>query len=170
MWRVISGASRAFDKVNDALAAAAATLLVLTGVSIALNAFGRIFNLYIPGYLEFARYGLVWITFLGTTWLLIRNGHVPVDIVTATLKAKSASILDLACNIFCFCLFAIMTWASISSTITHFQTGYYLSDSVYFLPKAPIESIVAPGCALLALELLRKIYRFWGNSKTQGGN
>ena len=147
-----------FDRVNLILANAAAAILVLIGVAICINAVTRAFGASFSALLEISEFSLLWITFLGTAWLLRKGGHVSIDIVPSRLSPRGAALLDVITCCVSILLFALITWYSAKITLQHFQTNYLIGTTILREPKAPIEIIIPIGCFLLFIELFRKTY------------
>jgi len=84
-----------FDRLSDAMAALAGVLLVLISAAMCYTIFMRfIFRQTTIWIIPMSEYALLWIVFLGTTWLLRRGGHVTTDIVYAHLNEKSKCYLN----------------------------------------------------------------------------
>src|SRR6056297_1071857 len=83
--------SRTFDAVLRACAWVAAALFAAIALAITVNVFSRNFGTgAIFGLFDLVEYALLAATFLAAPWVLSRNSHVAVDLVTAALPASFA--------------------------------------------------------------------------------
>ena len=84
------------DYVSKLFALMAGVLLVLVTVFIGYVIFARIVNISSPAWIvQFTEYALLWMTFLGTAWVLGRNRHVAIDLITSRLSHGGTSSLTL---------------------------------------------------------------------------
>jgi C4-dicarboxylate transporter DctQ subunit len=102
-------------------------------------------------------YGLLWIVFLGTTWLLREKGHVTVDIIYSRLRDERRSFLNILtfslAGIACLlvALFgALYTWESIVSRINDVRA--------VTVPKYAVFVIIPVGSLLLAIQFFRMVW------------
>jgi C4-dicarboxylate transporter, DctQ subunit len=152
---------RVVDKFNMILFNAVAVLLVLLAIAITVNSITRIFNFHFVGLLDVARLSLLWIGFCGAAWMLRKDGHVSVDVVTAKLNPKAGAMLDIITCSINLVVSGLLVWATAMVTVQHFQTHFIMADSILQLPKAPLEIIIPLGSLLLVIELIRKIAKKW---------
>ena len=158
MW-LATKFGHSIDRVNLILASAAAAILVLIGVAICINAITRAFGFSFIGILEISEFSLLWITFLGTAWLLRKGGHVIIDILPSHLSPKNAALLDVVIYSVNVILFAVIIWYSAKITLQHYQTNFIMGTTILRIPKAPVEIIIPIGSFLLFIELIRKVYK-----------
>jgi len=59
---------------------------------------------------EFARYGLIYVTFIGTTTAIRRRTHVRVDIIDLVLRAEAKHWVRLLVDIACLLFLAYLCW------------------------------------------------------------
>jgi len=112
---------RILDKVCTALAVVAATLFLFCTFSICYSIFTRSLGLPSPIWVvQFSEYAMLWITFLGTAYLLLQNRHASIQIITGRLgqkgKAWMGQIHNLLGTLLCLGLF----YFCLSSTWEHF--------------------------------------------------
>ena len=85
----MSKLERSFDFILNLFAGIAAVLLVVMMLATVLKVVLRaLFNHGILGIDQISGTMMVYITFLGAAWVLRRDGHVAVDIVTANLRPQ----------------------------------------------------------------------------------
>jgi len=110
-------------------------------------------------------YGLLWIVFLGTTWLLREKGHVTVDIIYSRLRDESRSFLNaltfslagIACSL--VALFGTLyTWESIVSGINDVRA--------VTVPKYAVFVIIPVGSLLLAIQFFRMVWSEFSKIKS----
>ena len=88
---------RTFDRILDSLAAMAGGLILFACLIVSYEVFMRYFlNSPTSWTLEISEYCLLWITFLGTAWLLREDGHVKVDLLSDRLKARGKDTAESA--------------------------------------------------------------------------
>jgi C4-dicarboxylate transporter, DctQ subunit len=86
---------RTFDRVLDVMAAMAGIILVFITAAVCYTIFMRfLFTRTTIWIMQTTEYALLWIVFLGTTWLLREGGHITTDIIYAHLNAKARHYLD----------------------------------------------------------------------------
>ncbi len=84
-----------FDKLLDIMAGLAAIILVFITAAVCYTIFMRfLFNRTTIWIIPMTEYALLWIVFLGTTWLLREAGHITTDIIYVHLNEKAKNILD----------------------------------------------------------------------------
>jgi len=78
-----------FDKIIDYMLTAAAVIIVLDALAVSMDVILRkvIGFTWSPLY-EIITYSLLWMTFLGTTAIMRKNGHVKMDSITGILSKK----------------------------------------------------------------------------------
>jgi len=137
---------RFFDRLADimALLAGAIMVFVLRSPSIWV--------------VQTSEYALLWMVFLGTTWLLRERGHVAVDIIYSHLKEKNKAFLNLItfslAGIACAVVFffgARYTWQCVVSGITDVRA--------LTVPKQAVFIIIPIGSLLLCIQFFRMV---WG--------
>jgi TRAP-type C4-dicarboxylate transport system permease small subunit len=84
---------------------------------------------------------LLYITFMGTAWLLKKEGHVAVDFVLLRMRPKTRSFFGIVSCLIGILICAALTWYGFKVTWVNLRQGAYFS-SVLELPKAPVFVII----------------------------
>jgi len=147
-----------FDKAITILMVLAAALIIFDALAVSVDVLLRKFlGITHTGLFEITEYSLLWMTFLGTAWLLKNDGHIRVDLVLNRLNPRHRAILNIIATIMCVILLGVLTWYSVKLTLHDYQAGIFLATVLEPL-KWPIEIIIPIGYFLLFIELLRKTY------------
>jgi C4-dicarboxylate transporter DctQ subunit len=145
-----------FDRVVDGMIFLAGIILVFIMLSVCLEVVLRYFlNRPQMWVTEVTEVLLLYITFLGTTWLLRQEGHVKVDIILNRLKPKAIALMGIVSS-------AIGIFVSVTLTVSGFQlTWDYLQRGIYTptameIPVSIIIVIIPVGSLMLLVQFLRR--------------
>lgn len=135
-----------------------ALLLLFVTFSITYSIITRQMGLGSPIWVfQFNEYSLLWITFLGTAWLLAENKHVQISLLTNVLGQKTNKILDIIHNIVGSVLCGVLAWYGFFSTRDHLLRNVIDTQAVD-VPKWIILAVIPFGFILLSLQFLKKLY------------
>jgi C4-dicarboxylate transporter DctQ subunit len=145
-----------FDRVVDGMIFLAGVILVFIMLSVCMEVVLRYFlNRPQMWVTEVTEVLLLYITFLGTTWLLRQEGHVKVDIILNRLKPKTLALLGIFSS-------AIGIFVSITLTVSGFQlTWDYVQRGIYTptameIPVSIIIVIIPVGSLMLLVQFIRR--------------
>src|SRR5512139_3285694 len=112
----MAGFWRVFDKILIIMAALAGVILVFITAAVCYTIGMRyLFTKTTIWLMQTTEYALLWIVFLGTTWLLRERGHITTDVIYTHLGEKAKGYLD------CI-MFSIGTVAC--AVMVYFGTSY----------------------------------------------
>ena len=146
------------DKISSAFAVLAGALFFFVTFSITYSVFTRAIHAPSPIWIiQFNEYSMLWITFLGTAWLLSENKHISIEILMSRLSRKAKKIFHighdilgfLLCSAFCYYC-SISTWEQYSRHIIDVQA--------VDVPKAFVVMIIPIGFLLLSLQFVRRLF------------
>ncbi len=145
------------DYVSKLFAVVAGILLVLVTVFIGYVILARILGISSPAWIvQFTEYALLWITFLGTAWVLSRGRHVSIDLITSRLTPRGKVVLDIAHSLVGCGVCVVLCWFGFVTTWSMFERG--VTDvQVVDVAKYQVVLIIPLGFLLLALQFLRKM-------------
>ncbi|UWG98504.1 TRAP transporter large permease subunit [Dehalobacter sp. DCM] len=126
-------------------------MLVLTFINVIMRKF---FNSPIVGVVEITEVLMVMAVFLAIGHTQNKKGHVSVDLITEKLKPVPKLIMEGMHNLLATFIFIIIIWQVILQTI-YFAANNSNHSQYLFLPNAPFDAIIAFGCILLTLLLIR---------------
>ncbi len=107
---------------------------------------------------EFVIYSLVAATFIGSPYVLIRKGHVGVDLIPNALSGRGRIALDVAAAVLSLVFLCILTWSGWHYFYEAWQ-GRWTTDTVWALPLW-IPLLPLPlGMGLLCLQYIAEILR-----------
>jgi len=150
-----------FDFIIDRLAFLSGILIVLMMLMVTAEVFSRYFlQLPIIGVIEISEIFILWIVFLGTTWLLKIERHVNMDIVLKALSAKAQAWINILTSIICVVICSVLFWYGIRYVLKQFEAGIMLSTLIQ-VPISIIIAIIPLGFFLLFIQFLRRTYKFW---------
>lgn len=148
-----------FDTLVNAMMIIGSILIVLDVLLVSFGTFARFFFNFSRGELiEITEYTLLWITFLGTTWLLRERGHVTIELIVSRISTAKREKLHLIILVTSALLIGILLIYSVRVLLFDLMTKYHLAG-VLRPPKWPIEIIIPIGFLLMLLEILRQLYR-----------
>lgn len=157
--------STIFDRIVDTLASLAGVLLIALMLLICYEVVMRYFFARPPAWaIEISEAMLLYITFLGTAWLLKVGGHVAVDIVYAQLNPKVKLSLDVITSAMGLVICLILTWYSGASAWDHFLRGARLTQALDY-PKVILLAIIPAGFLTLSAQFLRQTRQYFGQWK-----
>ena len=146
------------DHIVKLGAIAAGLLLVFVTVSIGYTIFARAVGIPSPLWtVQFNEYALLWITFLGTAWVLGQNRHVAIDLLTRKLKPRTNTIFGVLHSILGCGLCAVIFWFALMTVWSMFQRGVTDVGTVD-VPKYLVLIAIPLGFLLLALQFIRRAY------------
>ena len=126
------------------------------------------------GLIESNELSLVYLTFLGATWVLRKDKHVSMDMVTNRLSENSRWLYKAIILVPCAIVTLAIVWYSSQLTISRFQEGLIFRTGIdipdgYYLVVIPVSSF------FLFVQFLRNIYLYFerwrkpfGEPATQG--
>ncbi len=158
--KLLKKATNIFDGTVNLLALLAAVILILVMLSVIYEVFMRYFlnapTIWVQEYTEFS---LLFITFLGATWLLKRGGHVRMDIVLTRLTPRTQTVVNIITSFLGAIVFLIIAWYGVDATWQAFTAGARRS-SLLETPTFVIIFIIPVGSFLFFIQLLRGTYGY----------
>jgi len=145
------------DKVLTTLAVFAGLLLLFIIFSVSYTIFARFLGFAgMISVIQFTEYSLLWITLLGAAWVLKRDKHVSVDLLTGRMGPRiyldlAHSVMGMAvCGV--LCLYGTMvTWGQYQRGVQDIQ--------VIDVPKYLILIIIPVGFLFLTVQFLSKFIK-----------
>lgn len=149
-----------FDKTLDYFMYMAGAAVVFMILSVFAEVMVRLlFGFSIQWVVEINEYLIYYIAFLGTAWLLRREGHVKVDILLNILPLRAQTVLNIITSIICAMLCLVITYFSAITTLDLFQR-HIRSLTLMATPMAYLVAIIPIGCFLLFIQFLRRTYKY----------
>ena len=149
--------ARLLDKVCGLLAVLAGLLLLFITFSIGYSIFVRQVNLPSPVWVvQFNEYALLWITFLATAWILFKDKHVSIQILSERLSERGQKILELIQSAMGLGLCGILCYFGSYTTLEQFNRNV-INVQAIDVPQALVIMIIPIGFFLLSLQFLRKL-------------
>ncbi len=105
---------RFFDRLSDLMAALAGVILVFITAAVCYTIGMRfLFRQTTIWIIPMTEYALLWIVFLGTTWLLREGGHITTDVVYVHLNKKTKRYLDFIMSVIggIACVHVVLSWS-----------------------------------------------------------
>jgi TRAP-type C4-dicarboxylate transport system permease small subunit len=155
-----------FDTLSDIMAALAGILLVLISAAMCYTIFMRfVFRQTTIWIVPMSEYALLWIVFLGTTWLLREGGHITTDVIYIHLNEKAKLYLNLIMSVvggFACALLLYLGIAHISDCILHGVTDV----RALTVPKSAVFIIIPIGSLFLTIQFFRTAWSKLGEIRT----
>jgi TRAP-type C4-dicarboxylate transport system permease small subunit len=153
-------ANSIFDRIINLMAVLAGILMMLT-LFLVCGDIGTKLTIgrSLPWVAEIVEYCLLWLTFLGTSWVLKQNSHIRMDMVVDKLNPRHRSVLNAVTSFLGAMVCLIIAWYSAKVTWQHFQTGYKLLTFMT-LPSALINFIIPIGFISLTVQFVRRGHGF----------
>jgi C4-dicarboxylate transporter, DctQ subunit len=146
------------DFVCKLFAAVAGVLLIVVTVLIGYVILARIIHVSSPAWVtQFTEYGLLWITFLGTAWVLGRNRHIAIDLLTSQLGPRKKLALSISHNIVGCAICLVLCYFSFLTVWSMYERGV-VDVQVVDIAKYKVILIIPLGFLLLALQFLRRMF------------
>ncbi len=144
-----------FDKLLNVMAGLAAIILVIITAAVCYTIFMRfLFNQTTIWIIPMTEYALLWIVFLGTTWLLREAGHITTDIIYVHLNEKAKNILDGIMSVIGGLICALLVYLGLVhlfDCLTHGVTDV----RAITIPKSAVFVIIPIGSILLTIQFFR---------------
>jgi C4-dicarboxylate transporter DctQ subunit len=158
-----------FDRINEGLALVAGAIVGVSSIIIIYEVFMRYGAKKPTTWVnEISEMFLIYITFLGSTWVLKQDGHTKVDILIALMSERRQEIMGAIQDIFSllFCgIFTWLTWANFwDSVITQERTP----GGLFSIPYWIIYIVIPFGCFLMCIQLVIRIIEHFSGLLRKG--
>jgi C4-dicarboxylate transporter, DctQ subunit len=149
---------RVFDRVLDLMAALSCGILVFMTAAVCYTIFMRfLFTRTTIWVMQATEYGLLWVVFLSTAWLLREQGHVVTEILHSAFSSRIRRYVDTIMFVLGGLACAICAYYAIGYTYDCATKGITDVRGVT-VPKAVVFSIVPLGFSLLTVQFFRMVW------------
>ena len=155
----LSGIDRFFTRIEDGMNLFAAGAIFLLMILAAIQVVGRkVFNMPIPGYIDFAEQSIAIFAFLGAAYCQRLGGHVRMELILDKFRGRLLWLLELITATAAFVIIAILAKYSFD----HFLRAWQIGDSTIDinLPVWPSKLLVSIALTFLAIRLLIQVVGF----------
>ncbi len=158
--------SELFDRTLDIVFYVAAAMSLVIFFSICVEIFMRYFlNRPQIWPVEITEYAMLYLTFLGSAWLLREEGHVKLDILFFLLKPRTQALLSSMTSVLGIIVCAVLLFYGTWSTWNHFEKGLR-TFSAMEIHKWPFLLIIPFGSLLLLIQFMRRTANYWQKFKS----
>ncbi len=156
----IRKAAPVFDNATNILAVLSAIIIISVMLAISLAVATRYFlKLTWTGLIELSAMSLLFVTFLGATWVLRKGGHVTMDVLVDQLNPRSRSLLNIITSILCALICLVLIWYGAQVTWTRYLEGSWVFANLT-IPDAYFLFIIPVGSFFLFIQFLRRTYGY----------
>ncbi|MCC1491262.1 TRAP transporter small permease [Cognatishimia sp. F0-27] len=154
----MKAAIRIYDGLILAMALVAALMLVWLMVSIVLSVTMR--NLGVQPFawlFTSSEYALLYMTMLGSPWLVREKGHVHIELVTAALPGPARRVVSRSVSALCVLVCVILAWKGGELFMTNVERRDF-DVRAYFTPKWILTIAFPISFGLMAVEFGRYVF------------
>ena len=149
-----------FDHANTVLIYLAGAVLAFIVLTVSAEVILRyVLNAPTVWVVEVNENNLLYLTFLAVAWVLSRDRHVKVELVTSRLSPKAQHLLGFITSVIGLIVCLVVTWYGARVTWQDFQSGAF-RPGLNKIPEASILFIIPVGTFLLSFQFLRRIFNF----------
>lgn len=134
-----------------------ATLLGLMLITVYAVIMRYVFNAPVLWALDFARVGLVIVTFAGLAYCGRTGGHIAVDFIGTFAPPSVLRVSDTIIRLICAVLIGMMAWQGFEQGLDALEMGEGTNEVE--IPLFPFFLVVAFGCAAYAIVLIAQALR-----------
>jgi TRAP-type C4-dicarboxylate transport system permease small subunit len=146
--------------INRVMAFLAALAIIFMMLAISYSVVLRyVWDKPVAWVVEISSYLMLYITFLGTGWLLMQDGHVEVDLFLANATPRTRAVFKAITFVGGAAVGFILTWKGALVTIDYFQRNVTVMG-ILDTPQYLLIGIIPIGGFLLLLGFILKIYKF----------
>ncbi len=160
-----------FDRIVDYLAGAGAILVGATMLMVSIEVVMRFLHHPQIWVIEICEYSLVWVTFLGATWILRSERHVQVDILLGFLSPRARALLGIVSSLIGVCVSLVLCVMGAKVVLGMIATWEVDPRSQIGIPEGPLLAII-PACSLpLLIQFVRRglgCFHDWKNNQQRG--
>jgi len=148
-----------FDALIDGFAFIAGLLLVGMMLLVCCSVVMRyILKLPVGWVVEVCEFGLLFITFFGTTWLLKKDGHIKVDLLISVLPPAARKVLFRVTCLMGAAACGFLLWFGAYETWDHFQRSTLVIQTLE-TPKWMLLIVIPFGALLLIIQFVRMFFK-----------
>ena len=146
------------DRLNVAMAWIAALMVLFMMLAISYAVAARyLWGESLPWVVEVSSYLMLYITFLGTAWLLRQNGHVEVDLVLSNLKPRTAAGFRAVTSVAGALVSLVLAWQGAVVTIDYFEREVTVMG-ILDTPQWMLVGVIPLGGFLLFIVFVARIW------------
>ena len=148
---------KTLDRVCTFLAVLSGLIIIFVTLSIGYSILSRATGLPSAIWVvQFNEYALLWMTFLGTAWLLSRKKHISVHIVLQHLSEKNKKRVAVVHALMGMVLCGLFCWFTASTTIEKIARNVIDVQAVD-IPIGYVLIVIPVGFFLLFLQFIRNL-------------
>ena len=154
--KIVNQICAAYRALTVVLAIIAGALIVLITVLIGAEAFSRAFGFgVIRGVVDIAEHSMFCIALLSAPWILTKNGHISINLLTSQISDKANSLLSIFTEGLCTLLCVLIAYEGLFIFLEGYHTGELVYADLIFpdwwlLWQTPL------AFALMAIEFARR--------------
>lgn len=158
---------RVFDRILDFTAFAACFLIVFLLLSVCYEVVMRyFFDAPTDWVVEYASLIVLWVPFLVAAYVLRLDKHTKMDILVGQLNPTTQAVINIVSYIICALIcFGIAVFGT-KVVWYYYKTGF-ATQTFLMIPKWPLMSVIPFSAILLFIEFIRKIFKSFGEIKSQ---
>ena len=146
------------EKLAKVAAYLAALLTLAMSCWITYDVLARnLFSIGSPWSFDLSEYSLVWITFLAAPWVLLRDGHVRIEIVVEALPLKLQKMVGILVSVIGVFVCGILTWQTSIAAVEYVQGGIMM-PRIWHIPRIWPYIVVPIGSAMLTIAFLVRLF------------
>ncbi len=163
----MGGFWRSFDRLVDVMAALAGFILVFIVAAVCYTIGMRyLFTRTTIWVMQTTEYALLWIVFLGTTWLLREGGHITTDVIYTHLQQRTKWTLDVVMFLIGGLACVVMACFGMDYLRVCITEGVNDVRAVT-VPKWTIFVVIPAGSILLTLQFFRMAWSRLSNLREE---
>ena len=148
------------DLVMVSLAWVARGIVVFLWISINYEVIMRyVFNRPTSWVTDLTIYLIPFIVFLGTGWLLGKDGHIRIELLLDVLSPKILRVMNVITSIIGIFVCIIFFWYSMKNFLDAIREKELIVQAI-ILPKWPVLMVLPVGFFLLILQFIRRAVHF----------
>ena len=159
MSQLAQNLERGWDSLLNGSAYVAGLLVVTVTFSVLYEVVARyFFNSPTIWAVDLTEYSLVYITFLGTPWVLRDRAHTRVEIVVERLRPRVRLTLSVLVSLVAAVAAVVLAWEGALETWESYLGGH-AELKAWRVPRWPLILPICIGSVLLLVEFLRQAWR-----------
>ncbi len=147
----------AFERFTAILAALAAVIILAMSLWITYDVLSRqLFDASSPWSFDLSEYALVWVTFLGSPWVLLQDRHVRIEILVDFLPVKMQRLLGVLVCIVAALACAVLAWRTGIAAYEYYDRNVMM-PRIWRIPRIWPYSIIPIGTLLLTIAFILRL-------------